>query len=154
MVIDMPGEYEIANLSVTGIPVQAHADEPDAAKRATMYVLTYGDITYLVTGHIFPKLSEDQLEAIGLVDAMFVPVGGHGYTTDPVGAMQVVRDIEPKLVVPTHYADKALTYPVPQLDLEAARKEMSMEAKETITKLRIKPGELTDVTQLVILSKP
>ncbi len=48
-----------------------------------------------------------------MVDLLIVPVGGNGYTVDPVGAMKLIKAIEPKLVVPSHYADKALKYPVP-----------------------------------------
>ena len=58
---------------------------------------------------------------------LVVPVGGNGYTVDPVGALKLIKDIEPKLVIPTHYADKALKYPVPQQDLAGALKEPGME---------------------------
>lgn len=153
MVIDMPGEYEIANLSITGIAAQAHVDEASSGKQATIYVLKQSDVTYLVTGHVFPNLTEDQLESIGIVDVMFVPVGGNGYTLDPVGALKVIRAVEPKLVIPTHYADKALQFPVPQQELPTALKELGMEPKETTAKLRIKPGDLSDVTQLMVLEK-
>jgi hypothetical protein len=33
-------------------------------------------------GHIYPELSEDQLEQIGMVDILVVPVGNSGYTLD------------------------------------------------------------------------
>lgn len=153
MVIDMPGEYEVSNLSITGTPARGHMEEDEKALGATMYKLVNGDTSYLVTGHVFPSLTDDELEALGIIDVMFVPVGGNGYTLDPVGALKLIKAIEPKLVVPTHYADKGLKYEVPQQDLEAAIKELGMEVKERVPKLKLKPGELTDVTQLVILEK-
>lgn len=152
LTFDSPGEYEIADISVIGIPARAHIDEAKT-HNATMFKMVIGDLTMLVTGHIYPELSEAQLEAIGLVDIMVVPVGGNGYTLDPVGSLKLIKDIEPKLVVPTHYADKALNFPVPQQDLEHALKELGMEPKETVSKLKIKAGDLTDVTQLVVLAK-
>ena len=88
-----------------------------------------------------------------MVDILVMPVGGNGYTLDPVGGLKLIKAIEPKLVVPTHYADKALNFPVPQQDLSNALKELGMEPKETVAKLKIKLGDLTDVTQLVILEK-
>jgi L-ascorbate metabolism protein UlaG (beta-lactamase superfamily) len=106
-----------------------------------------------VTGHIYPDLDDKQLEAIGIVDVMVVPVGGNGYTVDPVGALKLIKEIEPKLVVPSHYADKALKFEVPQQELGNALKELAMEPKETVAKLRLKPGELSDVTQLIVLEK-
>jgi hypothetical protein len=46
-----------------------------------------------------------------------------------------------------------LNYPVPQQELANALTELGMEPKETVSKLKLKPGELSDVTQLVILEK-
>jgi L-ascorbate metabolism protein UlaG (beta-lactamase superfamily) len=152
MIIDMPGEYEIGNVAIKGIPARGHMDEPGTEK-ATMYKITAGETVYLVTGHIYPELTETELEGIGLVDVMFVPVGGNGYTMDPAGALKLTRAIDPKLVVPTHYDDKTLKFEVPQQTLEQAMKEFGMEPKDTVDKLRLKPAELTDTTQLLILEK-
>jgi len=149
---DGPGEYEVSDVSVIGIAARAHIDESERHS-ATMFKFIIGDISVLVTGHIYPELDEKQLEAIGMVDLMVVPVGGNGYTVDPVGALKLIKEIEPKLVVPTHYADKALKFPVPQQELSNALKELAMEPKETVSKLKLKSTELSDVTQLVILEK-
>lgn len=150
--IDQPGEYEVSDISIMGIPTRAHMDE-EGKRGATMYKLLAGDFSVLVTGHVHPDFAEKQLEKIGMVDVMIVPVGGSGYTLDPVGALKLIKDIEPKLVIPTHYADKALNYPVPQLELESALKELGMEARETTAKLKLKPADLGEVTQLVVLEK-
>jgi L-ascorbate metabolism protein UlaG (beta-lactamase superfamily) len=151
LTFDGPGEYEVSDISVIGIAAAAHIDE--GGTNATMFKLVAGDQTILVTGHIFPKLSDSQLESIGIVDVMVVPVGGSGYTVDPIGAVKLIKDIEPKLVIPVHYADKALKFPVPQQELSAALQELGMEPKETVSKLKLKPAELSDVTQLVLLEK-
>ncbi len=152
LIFDSPGEYEVSDISVVGIAARAHVDEPGKLT-ATIFKLVCGDQSLLITGHIYPELSDKQLEAIGHVDVLVVPVGGNGYTTDPAGALQIIKAIEPKLVIPTHYADKTLKFPVPQQELAQALKELAMEPKETVTKLRLKPNELTDVTQLVILER-
>ncbi|HVI60573.1 MAG TPA: MBL fold metallo-hydrolase [Candidatus Saccharimonadales bacterium] len=151
LVFDSPGEYEVADISVVGVAARAHTD--DDGLRATMFKLLLGETSVLFTGHVYPVLSDAQLEAIGMIDVLVVPVGGNGYTLDPVGALKLIKAIEPKLVIPTHYADKSLKYPVPQQDLGAALKEIGMEPKETISKLKLKPTELTDVAQLVILER-
>ncbi|MEO7364331.1 MAG: MBL fold metallo-hydrolase, partial [Candidatus Saccharimonadales bacterium] len=113
---DGPGEYEVADVSIIGIPARAHIDEPKT-HAATMFKLVVGELSILVTGHIYPELSESQLEQIGLIDVLIVPVGGNGFTLDPVGALKLIKAIEPKLVVPTHFADKTLKLPVPQQEL-------------------------------------
>lgn len=149
---DSPGEYEVGDISVTGISARAHMDE-SGQETATMFKLTAGEQNVLVTGHVYPDLSDTQLEAIGIIDLLVVPVGGSGYTTDAVGALKLIKKIEPKLVVPTHFDDKALKFPVPQVDLAAALKELGMEPAETVSKLKLKPHEVSDVTQLIILEK-
>jgi len=152
LIIDGPGEFEVADVSVQGIPARAHTDEK-GQRMATMYKITSKDINILVLGHVYPELSDDELERIGMIDVLITPVGGNGYTLDPVGALSIVKRIEPKLVIPTHYADKALQYPVPQQSLEDALKGLAMEPQQTTAKLRLKPADLTDGMRLVILEK-
>ncbi|MEK7599431.1 MAG: MBL fold metallo-hydrolase [Patescibacteria group bacterium] len=149
---DSPGEYEVADTSVIGIAARSHMDE-EGKQSATMFKLIVGELKVLVTGHIYPELSDAQLETIGMVDLMFVPVGGNGYTVDPVGALKLIKAVEPKLVVPTHYADKAFNFPMPQQDLAHALKELAMEPQETVSKLKLKPSELSDLTHLIVLEK-
>ena len=152
LVLDSAGEYEVSDISIVGLSAQAHTEEK-GLKGATIFKLVIGDIRVLITGHIYPELSESQLENIGIVDVLIVPVGGNGYTVDPVGALKLIKDIEPKLVIPTHFNDKALKFPVPQQELSQALKELGMEPRETTVKLRLKPGELSDVIQLVVIEK-
>jgi hypothetical protein len=153
IIIDQPGEYEIQGISIYGIAARGHTDEAGQHYMGTMYKLIRDDISILLTGHVYPELSEEQLEDIGLIDIMLVPVGGNGYTLDPVGALTLIKKIEPKLVIPTHYADKDLKYPVPQTRLADALKELPIEVKDTIGKLKVKPADLSDVMQIIVLEK-
>ena len=152
LIFDSPGEYEVGDISIVGIAARSHMDE-EGKHSTTMLKLMLGDLSILITGHIYPELNDIQLEAVGMIDVLFVPVGGNGYTVDPVGAVKLIKDIEPKIVIPTHYADKALKLPVPQQELSSALKELGMEPKETVSKLKIKPTELSDITQLILLEK-
>jgi L-ascorbate metabolism protein UlaG (beta-lactamase superfamily) len=152
LTFDGPGEYEVSEISVIGIPARAHMDEVSQST-VTMFKLIVGDQSILITGHIYPELSESQLERIGTIDVLIVPVGGNGYTVDPVGALKLIKNIEPKIIIPTHYADSSLNYPVPQQEITNALKELSMEPKQSLSKFKLKPTDLSDVTQLVILEK-
>lgn len=151
LVIDQPGEYEVSGVSMHGIGAQAHLDESGFA--STIFKLTSEDIRVAIVGHLHPGLSDRQLEELGMIDVLILPVGGNGYTLDSTGALQLIKQVDPKLVIPTHYADKAITYPVSQAELSDALKNMSMEAKETVGKLKIKLTDLTDTTQLVVLER-
>lgn len=153
LILDSPGEYEVAGVSITGIPARAHLEEK-AVKSATVYKLLFDDIRVLVTGHIYPELSESQLETIGAVDVMIVPVGGNGYTLDPSGALQLMKKIEPKVVIFTHYADSSLAFEVPQQSLDEAIKVISLEPSQTTKKLKVRAGDFADsTTEVIVLEK-
>lgn len=152
MIIDQPGEYEMSDVSIQGIAARSHLEEA-GKQTVTIYKILADDISIAVTGHIYPELSDAQLEALGTVDVLIVPVGGSGYTLDAVGALDIIKKIEPKIVIPTHYADKDINYPVPQQTLEGALKELAMEPLATVPKLKIKPADLADDTHLIVLER-
>ncbi len=145
-----PGEYEVGDISIVGIAAKPFMYD-DSGETVTMYKLISSDLDILVSGHILGELSESQLEKIGTVDVLIVPVGDNGYTLDPQGALKLIKNIEPKIVVPTHYKQSGLKYPVEQIDLETALKELGMETKEKVNKLKVKSTDLGDVTQLIVL---
>jgi L-ascorbate metabolism protein UlaG (beta-lactamase superfamily) len=151
-VIDGPGDYEVSEVSIHGVAARAHMDE-EKAHTATMYRIIMDEVRIAVSGHIYPDLSENQLEALGPIDILIVPVGGSGYTLDGVGAQKVIKQIEPKIVIPTHYADKGLNYEVPQADLESALKSLAMEPTDTVDSLKIKNLEMSDTTKLIVIKR-
>jgi L-ascorbate metabolism protein UlaG (beta-lactamase superfamily) len=150
--ISQPGEYEVSGIMVQGIAARSHMDE-DGKMSATMYKIVSDELRILVIGHVYPELMDSQLEAIGTVDVMFVPVGGNGYTLDGVGALMLIKEIEPRLVIPTHYASKVLNFPVPQHTLEEVLQSLAMEPKEVSAKLKMKAGEFGETTQVVVLEE-
>lgn len=152
LTIDCAGEYEASGVSVQGVPARAHMDEAGLFT-ATMFKLDVDDIRVAVVGHIHPDLTDDELEELGTVDVLIVPVGGAGFTLDPIGALKVIKAIEPKIIIPTHYADKAIAYEVPQTTLEEALKGLAMEVAETAPKLKLKSAELPEVMKLVVLER-
>lgn len=149
--IDMPGEYEVSNISVLGIPAARLVDY-DESKKATIYRLAFTDVTVAVLGHVAMPLSDEQLEAINVVDVLVVPVGGNGYTLDARMAADAVRKIDPKVVIPTHYADQRVKYEVPQDALELFIKELGA-AHETTAKWKVKNGVMPETLTVVELAQ-
>jgi L-ascorbate metabolism protein UlaG (beta-lactamase superfamily) len=137
-VIDMPGEFEHGEASVRGVAAKRHID-PDG-KKATMYRVELGGIRLAVVGHIEAPLPEDDLEAIGVVDVLIVPVGGNGYTLDARDAASVIRQIGPRVAIPTHF-DDGTKYEVPQEKLAAFETEFGGLQEDKGTTLKIKSIE-------------
>lgn len=150
--INQPGEYEVSDTSIQGIATRAHMDEP-GKQTATIFKIIGEDIRVAIIGHVYPELDDAQLEALGTIDVMIVPVGGNGYTLDSLGALKLIKKIEPKIIIPTHYDDKAVKYEVPQQPLDEALKGLAMEPTETIPKLKLKAADIAETTQLIVLER-
>ena len=135
-VIDGPGEYEIKEISVKGIRARGNMDDPKKPT-STIYRIAVGSTMICVLGHVNSDLSDEQLEQIGMIDILIVPVGNSGYTLDAVGAEKVIKKIDPKIVIPTHYEEKGVKYEVPQASLDEFLKEMSV-TPEKVDKLKFK----------------
>jgi L-ascorbate metabolism protein UlaG (beta-lactamase superfamily) len=152
VVIDGPGEYEVNNCSIRGIAAGIYSQPEDAPKAATIYRLDIEDYSIAVLGHAKPKLNEEILEAIGAVDILVVPVGGYGYTLGPKEAADLVKSIEPKAIIPTHYAEEGVNYEVPQAPLGEFTKELGATI-ETLPKLKLKTGQLPEVLTVYELTR-
>ena len=137
IIIDSPGEYEVGDFTIRGVAALRHIDTPEDEKRSTIYRVECSGVAVGVVGNIAPGLTDDQLEALGMIDVLILPVGGGGYTLDATSAASLVRAIDPKVVIPVHYKDSALNYEVPQDDAEVFIKELGA-PMESVTKLKVK----------------
>ncbi len=138
ILINGPGEYEVSGVSITAISIPRYKDTND--RKVTVYKLEVAGTRVAILGHIQETLDETQLETIGLVDILVVPVGGNNYTLDAHGAAKVVNQIDPRIVIPVHYKDTAVKYDVAQDDLASFLKELGAQEHETVEKLKIKNG--------------
>ncbi len=144
-----PGEYEIGGVLIIGIS-SYHDDENGAALgKNNVYVIEVDDVTVCHLGDLGHPLSAGQIEELGNIDVLLVPVGG----TDTIGASQaaaLVRSIEPKIVIPMHY--KTLTL---NKELETADKflkEMGLNEVVPQPKIQVAKSTLPLTTQVVVLS--
>jgi len=147
--IEGPGEYEVGDFSIRGVTAIRHLDTDATEPLSTIYRIEVADTRIALLGNIAPSLDEQQLEALGVIDILIIPVGGGGYTLDATSAATLARQIEPKVVIPIHYADSALKYEVPQDTLETFTKEFGAPT-ETTSKYKVKSSALLPQTLTVI----
>lgn len=152
LTIDGPGEYEVSGVSIKGVVAASYNAEDDKRKDSTIYTVHAGTVRLCIVGRIKGELDEDQLEAIGVVDVLAIPVGGGGYTLDAHAAVATARQINPKVIIPIHYADASLKYSAPQAELADFIKEFGASEHEKVAKLKLKSGtglpELTSVIEI------
>jgi len=139
--IEGPGEYGVGEFDIKGIAAQRHLDSASDPLISTIYRVELGDVRIAIVGNIYEKLSETQLEEIGLIDILILPVGGNGYTLDATGAAGLTRSIDPKVVIPVHYADSGINYEVAQDTLETFTKELGAPVEE-LPKFKLKQAAL------------
>lgn len=131
LLIDGPGEYGVADFDIVGVPARRHIDTDDEGLLSTMYRVEVGDARIGIIGNIDGKLTDEQLEALGVLNVLILPVGGNGYTLDATAASSLVKMISPKFVIPVHYADKHLKYEVPQSEVDLFITELGAPVEET-----------------------
>jgi len=134
--LEGPGEYEVGPFSIRGEAAQRTIDTEMDIKQSTIYHMDVLGFRIGLLGNVSPKLTDGQFEALGVVDILVIPVGG-GYTVNPTDAAKLVRQIEPKVVIPVHFKEAGLTYEVPQEELDVFVKELNASVEET-DKLKLK----------------
>lgn len=104
-VIKAPGEYEVLGVSVFGLPTFHDAKEGSERGKNTIFVIHVDGVSITHLGDLGHGLSNKQVEEIGEVDVLLVPVGGF-YTIGPRKAVEVISQLQPSLVIPMHYRTK------------------------------------------------
>lgn len=150
VVLQDPGEYEVKGVHINAVPARLHIDE--SGRRGTVYSISVDGINVVVLGNISGKLDDSQVEPLGQIDVLVVPVGGGGLTLDAEGAAEVVAQLEPTWVVPVHFDDGVTKYPVPQASVEAFLQEMGTKP-EPVNKFKVGAKDPSLDTQVVVLNR-
>jgi len=151
-VIDGPGEYEIKGVNVLGVMTFHDSKEGKERGVNTAYVIEMEGIKICHLGDLGQdKLTSQQLEFMNGngVDILMIPVGGI-FTIDGEEAVDIINQIEPKIVIPMHYKIPGLNI---KLDgVETFLKEMGISKKEAVDKLTVKKKDLPEEeTQVVVM---
>ena len=148
-ILKSPGEYESAGVLTVG--VHTYHDNEKGAQRGknTAFVIDVDDVMICHLGDLGHVLTAEQVAEIDGVDVLLIPVGGIS-TIDAVQAAQIVRQLEPKVVIPMHYKTDAL-----KRGLETADrflKEMGVKEAVPQPKLTVTKNSLPLTMQVTILS--
>jgi L-ascorbate metabolism protein UlaG (beta-lactamase superfamily) len=92
--------------------LSAHDDE-GGAKRGmnTIHIVTAEGLKIAHMGDLGDVLNDEQIEEIGIVDVILVPIGGH-YTIDPVQAKEVAESLRARVIIPMHYRSERFGFDV------------------------------------------
>ena len=145
-----PGEYEIGGAFVTGVRTTVRESENDSGLQPenTAYVIEYESASVCHLGDVSTIPTQPQVEALGTVNVLLVPVGG-GKGLNAAQAAEIISMIQPSLVVPMHYKiDKTKL----KLDpLSRFLKEMGLGPVPPEPSLKVTQSNLPEETQIVVL---
>jgi L-ascorbate metabolism protein UlaG (beta-lactamase superfamily) len=153
-VIDGPGEFEIGGVFITGVQSDSASSGKKKSKngetsvRNTIYVFDYDGITVAHLGDLNVTPTQSEIESLGTVNVVLVPVGGGG-GLNAAKAAEVISLIEPNLVIPMHYST-----PAAKLSLDALNKflkEMGLSKSEPLPSLKVSRSSLPNETHVVVL---
>lgn len=148
-VITGPGEYELGGVFITGI--RTWHQKKNNGEPNTVFLFEYGDLTICHLGDLGYVPKQEEIELLGEVSILLVPVGG-GETLTGAAAAEVVSLIEPAYVVPMHYRVPGLS-----LKLDAVDKflrEMGTTEPKELESLKVNKKSDLPVDTEVVLLKP
>jgi L-ascorbate metabolism protein UlaG (beta-lactamase superfamily) len=155
-VLRRPGEYEIGGALIWGVPTPRRAnDSAGDARRVknTAFVIEVEELTVCHLGDLAEApLSPEELARIKDADVLLVPVGGN-CTINASQAAGVVAQVEPKLIVPMHYATEETRGHVVLDDIERFRKELGATDSAPRARLSITPASLPSEPTVVLLER-
>jgi L-ascorbate metabolism protein UlaG (beta-lactamase superfamily) len=147
-VITGPGEYEISGVMTLGLPTFHDAEHGAVRGKNTVYLFEIDDLVVCHLGDLGHVLGAEQVSRIDNVDVLMVPVGGVS-TIDAERAAEIVRHVEPKIVIPMHY--KTLVLKRDLATAERFLKEMGVKEAVPQPKLNVNKNSLPLTLQVALL---
>lgn len=147
-VVNGPGEYEARGVFITGVWSFADSKEGKERGRNNIFLFHLDDVTVCHLGSLGHTLNSHQLEALGDVDVLMVPVGGQNALSSGK-VTEVISQIEPRIVIPMHYAPGKDATDHEALD--RFMKEIGSKEWTPQEKLTIKSTDADGPMQIVVL---
>ena len=143
-----PGEFEIGSVFITGVQMDGQGKKAAEQPRNTLYVFDYLGITVAHLGDMRSVPPQTEIEALGTVHVVLVPVGG-GSGLNAAKAAEIVSLLEPNIVIPMHYYTPAAKVELDRLD--KFLKEMGLHDAESMPSLKVTKSSLPDETKVIVL---
>lgn len=147
-VINIPGEYSLLGINIIGIDSYHDPEKGALRGRNTIFLLESEDIKVCHLGDLGTELNAKQMEEIGDVDVLMIPIGGN-YTIDAKKAVEIIKKIEPKVVIPMHYKIEGSIVDV--ASEEEFCEEIGNCSREKNSRLNLKKKDLEEKKMEVIL---
>jgi L-ascorbate metabolism protein UlaG (beta-lactamase superfamily) len=110
-----PGKHEVSGIRITGVSTYHDTRKGEDRGPNVVFIMEIDGIRVCHLGDLGHGLDSDTLEAMGDVDVLLIPVGGH-FTIGPEEAVRVMKTISPAVTIPMHYKTESLGFPIQPVD--------------------------------------
>ncbi len=151
-VLNGPGEYEVKNVVITGLAMYHKAIGSQLPERNVAYFFDFDGFTVGHLGDIGQIPQQRQVEDLGEIDVLLVPVSGLN-TLDAARITEVISLLEPKIVVPMHYRHPGLGSTLAESlePVDKFLKELGITEPEPEPMLKLSKTNLPEETQVILL---
>ena len=143
-----PGEYEINDILITGVATFHDRERGQSKGKNTVFLMEIDEVSVCHLGDLGHVLNDEQIEEIDDVDVLLIPVGGVS-TINASAAAEIVRQVEPKVVIPMHYKTEAINRELESVD--RFLKEIGVKQIDSQPKLSFTRSSLPVSTQVFLL---
>ncbi|MGH2449904.1 MAG: MBL fold metallo-hydrolase [Candidatus Limnocylindria bacterium] len=148
VVLSGPGEYEVREILVTGLG-SFHDDEGGKARGGnTIFAIRLDDLVVCHLGDLGHSLPSGDLERIGDVDIVLVPISGAETNLSAARAAEIIHLLEPKVVVPMSYDPDSQKKDSP---FDRLLHELGVKELVPVAKLSVSRSSLPAEVQVVAL---
>jgi L-ascorbate metabolism protein UlaG (beta-lactamase superfamily) len=148
VVVDKPGKKSVKGIEFNGVPT--FHDEARGQKRGDNIIFCFSvdGVRVCHLGDLGHELEKGQVNQIGSVDVLLVPVGGF-YTIDAKQAARVCDQLAPKMVIPMHFKSGKCGFPIAGVeDFLKGRKKVE---RPCASEIEINKGRLPTESETVVL---
>jgi L-ascorbate metabolism protein UlaG (beta-lactamase superfamily) len=114
-VVKDPGVTEAAGFTIKGVKTYHDTSGGKERGRNVIFNIEIDGLNICHLGDLGHPLSDKEVEAVGNVDVLLIPVGGH-FTIGPKEAVDVMKSLRPSVTIPMHYKTEVLDFPIAPVD--------------------------------------
>ena len=147
-VVKGTGTRQVRGVEFTGVDTFHDTEQGGQRGSNTIFCFAIDDMRVCHLGDLGHILSDQEVSAIGPVDLLLIPVGGH-FTIDAARATEVCNRLNPRVVIPMHYKTAKCDFPI--VDAEGFLRGRANVRRADGSEVELKKEGLPQATETVVL---
>jgi L-ascorbate metabolism protein UlaG (beta-lactamase superfamily) len=147
-IINKEGKVTVKGIEFIAIPTFHDPSKGKERGKNLLICFIIDGIKVCHCGDLGHRLNKNELNQVGRVDLLLIPVGGF-YTLEPPDAIKVCQDINPRLIIPMHYKTEKCNFPI--VGVEEFLKSWKEIKRMKSSELELETTELPSKTEVITL---